>query len=86
MKESRYLKAKALTLSDGSFFLCIPLWDEDMERFQRELRFFFDRRGEQVFVSDAGLEVFTKLNGVQLENLSNRIIRKILNERRRRHV
>ena len=83
MKESiRRLKAKALTLSDGSLYLCIPLWDEEMEDFQRELRLYFERRGEEISISAAGLTVYTKLNGVQLERLSNKVLRRVLKERR----
>ncbi len=84
----RYPKVTVLPLLDGSFFICVPLIDKEMERFERRLSVLLKKREERIEKSRKDaisfFTIFTVLSRDELEEISNNFVRKILKTSKRR--
>ncbi len=80
-----YPRVTVLTLSDDSFFVCVPLIDKEMRDFKRELSSVFREKGENVQGNRKdGISFFTVLTAFseeEVKDLSDQIIKNVLKGR-----
>jgi len=77
-----YPRVTVLTLSDDSFFVCVPLIDKEMRDFKRELSSVLREKGENVQNNRRdGMSFFTVLTAFsegEVKDLSDQIIKNVL--------